>query len=94
MLPCVFKYLTGYDCPGCGIQRSLLYFIQGHLQASFSTYPALLPLLILAFYFLYQYIYRPANAAQILSILSFVAFFAVLVSYAYKMYFYFKLDVY
>lgn len=26
---CMFKYLTGYDCPACGIQRSLHALLNG-----------------------------------------------------------------
>ena len=30
-LPCTFKFLTGYDCPGCGSQRALHALLHGHL---------------------------------------------------------------
>jgi hypothetical protein len=47
LIRCPFKKLTGFDCPGCGFQRSLIALIQGDLVKSFSSYPAAIPLLAL-----------------------------------------------
>ncbi len=33
---CFFKMLTGYDCPGCGAQRSLHALLHGHLAQAVS----------------------------------------------------------
>ncbi|WP_316812805.1 DUF2752 domain-containing protein [Pedobacter heparinus] len=46
LLPCPFKCLTGFDCPGCGFQRSLLALLRGDLQESFRLYPPAIPILI------------------------------------------------
>ena len=35
------------DCPGCGIQRSISLLLQGKLVDSFLMYPALLPVIFL-----------------------------------------------
>lgn len=45
LLPCHFKQLTGLDCLGCGMQRSLLALIRGDLWQSISLFPALIPFL-------------------------------------------------
>ncbi len=51
---CFFHFLTGFDCPGCGITRGLSCWFQGKwLQAI--RYNALVPLLFLAWAF---YLYR------------------------------------
>ena len=42
MLNCLFKEYFGYDCPGCGIQRSFLYLIEGDLEKSLILFPPLL----------------------------------------------------
>ena len=42
-LPCPFKFLTGVDCPGCGLQRAFVLLLQGELIASIKMYPALIP---------------------------------------------------
>jgi len=45
MLPCLNKELLGLDCPGCGLQRSVLLLFNGELWAAFKMYPALFTLL-------------------------------------------------
>lgn len=47
LLPCPFKKLTGWDCPGCGFQRSTIALVKGNYQESFSVYPAMLPIYLL-----------------------------------------------
>ncbi len=32
---CVFKMITGLDCPGCGVTRALVLAFHGHLQESY-----------------------------------------------------------
>jgi len=50
LLACPFKKLTGFDCPGCGFQRSVLALLQGDLSQSLHYYPATIPLLITALF--------------------------------------------
>ncbi|GMN08527.1 DUF2752 domain-containing protein [Croceitalea sp. MTPC5] len=48
MLPCFSKQLFGIDCPGCGLQRSIVFLFQGEFLEALKMYPAiytLLPLL-------------------------------------------------
>lgn len=46
LIPCPLKKLTGYDCPGCGFQRSVIALLKGHVHDSLSLYPATIPLLL------------------------------------------------
>ena len=46
LLPCPFKYLTGFDCPGCGFQRSFIALLQGRFNDSLRYYPATIPLIL------------------------------------------------
>lgn len=41
MLPCFTKKFLGVDCPGCGLQRSIVYLLQGDFAAAFEMYPAI-----------------------------------------------------
>jgi hypothetical protein len=50
LLPCPFKVITGFDCPGCGFQRSLLALLQGQWLESYHLYPPTVPLLIVLAY--------------------------------------------
>jgi len=46
LIGCPFKKLTGFDCPGCGFQRSLLALLQGDVVKSLQLYPATIPIII------------------------------------------------
>ncbi|OUR99024.1 hypothetical protein A9Q86_13225 [Flavobacteriales bacterium 33_180_T64] len=45
MLPCLNKKLLGFDCMGCGIQRSFALILQGDLIGAFYMYPAIFTLI-------------------------------------------------
>jgi len=47
MLPCGFKYFFGIDCPGCGLQRSIILLLEGNLWESILMYPPLLPIILI-----------------------------------------------
>ena len=49
MLPCFSKNIFGFDCPGCGLQRSIAFLFQGEFAAAWDMYPAvftIIPLFI------------------------------------------------
>lgn len=39
IMPCVFKQVTGYYCPGCGGTRAVKFFLTGHWIKSFIYHP-------------------------------------------------------
>ena len=45
-LPCVFHRVTGLPCPGCGLTRSILALLRGHVAQSFALHPFGPPLLL------------------------------------------------
>ncbi|WP_373517607.1 DUF2752 domain-containing protein [Pricia sp.] len=47
MLPCLTRQFLGFDCPGCGLQRSVTFLLQGDFVAAFKMYPAIYPMLLL-----------------------------------------------
>lgn len=47
MLPCMSKRLLGFDCPGCGLQRSLALLLDGDFIGAFTMYPAIYTLILL-----------------------------------------------
>lgn len=50
MIPCLFKKIAGFDCPGCGLQRSILFLLKGDLQSSLQLYWATIPMLLMFAY--------------------------------------------
>jgi hypothetical protein len=45
MLPCLNKQIFGFECPGCGLQRAVLFLFQGEFLAAFKMYPAIYALI-------------------------------------------------
>ncbi len=52
--PCPFKMMTGCDCPGCGLQRSILQMIRGNIQESIQMHPAGIPMVLLLIFIFLQ----------------------------------------
>lgn len=47
MLPCMTKKLIGMDCPGCGLQRSVVHLFKGEFSDAWHMYPAIYPMALL-----------------------------------------------
>ena len=43
---CLIRGVTGHECPGCGMGRSLALLAQGHVLASLHQHPFALPFLL------------------------------------------------
>lgn len=46
MLPCLNKTLFGFECPGCGLQRSVALLFKGDFIGAFYMYPAIYTLIL------------------------------------------------
>ena len=47
---CLFRYVTGFPCPGCGVTRACISFVQGHIVDAFYWHPLFwltVPLLVI-----------------------------------------------
>ncbi len=79
MLPCMSKQLLGMECPGCGLQRAVVFFLKGDFIAAFKMYPAIYPMMLL-FGFLIAGRFlriRFANAITIFLMITSVAFILI-----------------
>lgn len=47
---CVFKMLTGLDCPGCGTTRALHHLLHGRVEEAFRLNPMLFVLMVVALF--------------------------------------------
>jgi hypothetical protein len=66
MLSCPYKSTFGIECPGCGMQRSLLMLLRGNFYESFKLYPATIPLLFMLFFLFLHVKYKFVYGADIL----------------------------
>jgi hypothetical protein len=86
LLHCPFKQITGFDCPGCGFQRSVVALLKGNLAESFHFYPATLPILLLALFLLVKLKFKFPQPEKISKALFAIAAVTVIVSYAFKVF--------
>ncbi|EDM37458.1 hypothetical protein PBAL39_09951 [Pedobacter sp. BAL39] len=83
-LTCPFKYLTGYDCPGCGFQRSLLALLKGDLQQSLHLYPPTIPLLLTFIICLPARYFTSWRTDRLVKVMFLFSGAVVLISYLFK----------
>ncbi|ANH60525.1 DUF2752 domain-containing protein [Dokdonia donghaensis] len=85
MLPCMNKKYLGFECMGCGIQRSIALILRGEFVEAFFMYPAIYPLVLLfSLLILNQFIsFKYANKSII--ILAILTVATIIVSYIIKM---------
>ncbi|MFH0893074.1 MAG: DUF2752 domain-containing protein [Bacteroidota bacterium] len=67
-VPCPNRTLFGIDCPGCGMQTSIIELLKGNLWESIKAYPALFPVMFLMTYLILFLIYKFKNGPFILKI--------------------------
>lgn len=86
LFTCPFKSYFGLDCPGCGLQRSLIALLKGDLLASFKFYPATIPLIALIIFTLVHLKFDFKFGAALIKISFFAVAVIVLINYIYKIY--------
>lgn len=84
MLPCFTKQFLGMDCPGCGLQRSLLFLFRGEFVAAFKMYPAIYPMIALFAFLIIRNRLNLKHESNITFSLMFVTTAAVLINYILK----------
>lgn len=84
MLPCLNKKLFGFECMGCGLQRSFSLILHGEFLEAFYMYPAIYTL-ILFFGFIIIGVFKSfKNSSRILSILAIVNALIIVISFVLK----------
>ena len=86
LLACPFKQTFGIDCPGCGLQRSVLALLRGDIGASFQFYPPTLPIIFLIAFTLAHLKFDFRNGAFLIKILYIGIALAIVGNYIYKIY--------
>ena len=85
MLPCLTKKYLGFECMGCGLQRSLVALLQGHFSEAFTLYPAIVPLVLLGFMVALNFMFTIKFATKIISFLAILSVTTIIVSYILKL---------
>ncbi|WP_412467359.1 DUF2752 domain-containing protein [Pedobacter sp. KLB.chiD] len=86
LFSCPFKSHFGIDCPGCGLQRSILALFRGDLTTSFKFYPATIPLIFLVIFTIIHLKLDFKYGAQLIKIVFAGVAVIILINYIYKIY--------
>ncbi len=84
LLSCPMKKIFGIDCPGCGLQRSIIELMKGNLLKSLQLYPATIPLLCLVLFSIVHLKTDLKLGAQIIKITVGGIAVIILINYIYK----------
>jgi hypothetical protein len=84
-LPCLFKTITHFDCPGCGMQRSFILLMKGDLAGSIMMFPALIPIILLFAFLGVHLAARFRQGANILKYAFILCAGIMMVSYIYRL---------
>ncbi|HNV96426.1 MAG TPA: DUF2752 domain-containing protein [Bacteroidales bacterium] len=63
---CMYKKFLGIECPGCGMQRSLIALLKGNVMESLQLFPALIPLLTMFLFLILHLVFKFKYGARIL----------------------------
>lgn len=85
LLPCLNKQLLGVDCPGCGLQRSVLLLFDGDFAGAFYMYPALYPMILLVLFLLADQFLKIKYANIISIILMISTVTLIITNFLYKL---------
>ncbi|WP_410478213.1 DUF2752 domain-containing protein [Pedobacter aquatilis] len=86
LLTCPFKAYFGFDCPGCGFQRSIIAFLKGNIIDSFKIYPATIPLIFLFCFTMLHLKMDFRFGAQLIKLMFIGIAVIILINYIYKIY--------
>ena len=84
MLDCLSVKIFGTECPGCGMQRSIIFLLEGDLKNSLITYPALIPTIILIFYLILHLIFKFKTGHKWILLMFIINVFIMIVNYVIK----------
>ena len=86
LLSCPIKSNLGIDCPGCGLQRSVVALFQGNVIESFKLYPPTIPLIFIVIFSAIHLKVDFKNGAQIIKIAFIAIAIIIVINYIYKIY--------
>ncbi len=84
MAPCFYKKFFGFECPGCGMQRSFVALLRGDFYESFLLYPPLFLIIILLLLLVTHLIFDLKHGAKALKWLFILNAVVIIVSFIIK----------
>lgn len=84
MLPCLNKKIFGFECMGCGLQRSFSLIIHGEFVSAFYMYPAIYTLIPLTLFIIASFIFKIKYSNKIINALAIASVIIIIVSFIIK----------
>ncbi len=84
MLPCLNKTIFGVECPGCGIQRSVMLLLDGNFIEAFKMYPAIYTMVPLFAFLLWDNFFPLKHANRIIITFTILSVALILFNYIIK----------
>ena len=85
MIPCLNKKLFGFECLGCGLQRSLVLLWHGEFIEAFKMYPAIFTLIPLFILIGINIFYKFKYANKLINGLAIISVTTIIISYIIKL---------
>ena len=85
MIPCLNKKLFGFECLGCGLQRSVSLLFHGEFIAAFKMYPAIYLLIPLFILIGVNIFYKFKNANKFINVLALASVSIIIINYIIKL---------
>lgn len=86
LFTCPFKANFGFDCPGCGFQRSIIALMKGDFLSSFRIYPAAIPFILILLFTLIHLKIDFKIGAKVIKIAYGGVAIIILINYIYKIF--------
>lgn len=84
---CFYKKHFGFECFGCGIQRSFIALLKGNITESIKLYPPLIPIIITFTTLLLHLVFKFNNGAAIIKYLFIFTSSVIVINFLYKLIF-------
>ena len=85
MIPCLNKKLFGFECMGCGLQRSISLIIHGDFIAAFYMYPAIYSLIALFCCISINIFFKFKHATKLINSLAIVTISIIIINFIIKL---------
>jgi hypothetical protein len=86
MLPCLNKKYLGFECMGCGLQRSVALIFKGQLVDAFFMYPAIYTIIALFGFIIINSFKNYKSGTKIITILAIANVAIIIGSFLLKLY--------
>lgn len=84
MLPCLNKKYLGFECMGCGIQRSVALLLRGEFIDAFHMYPGIYPLIAFLGFLIANHFFTIKHANKAIIFLAILTVGTIIISYLIK----------